>query len=90
MYCSEDFQKRMLGFGLLTTEILYHIPDHEKLLQTFIWQTEDLAPKFPELRKFLRFWEREIEGQIHSVRIAHQKLIQPMDFTYAEAQFLLN
>lgn len=90
MKTSSDFEKRLLGYGLLTAEILYHLPDHPKLLQSFLWQTEDLAPKFPELNRFLSFWEREIDGSIHSVRVAHQKLIQPVDFCYADGEIVIH
>ena len=31
------------GYGLTTARILYHLPDHPHLLQTFIWQEYDLA-----------------------------------------------
>ena len=37
------------GYGLTTAKILYHFPDHPHLLQSFIWQDYDLAPKFPVL-----------------------------------------
>ena len=40
-------------YRLTTAEILYHMPDHPALLQSFIWQDLDLAPEFPVLRKFL-------------------------------------
>jgi uncharacterized protein Usg len=90
MKTGSDFQKRLLGYGLLTAEILYRLPDHPKLLQTYLWQTEDLAPKFPELNRFLNFWEREIEGPIHSVRVAHQNLIEPVDFRYANGEFVIH
>ncbi|HEX3348322.1 MAG TPA: usg protein [Acetobacteraceae bacterium] len=62
-------QKQLDGYRLTTAEILYHLPDHPGVLQTFIWQELDLAPRFPVLHKFLDFWEREIEGKLHSVRI---------------------
>lgn len=84
------FEKRILGYGLLTAETTYHLPDHPILLQTFLWQTEDLAPHFPELRHFLSFWKKEIEGRIHSVKIAHQRLLEPVEFSYAKAEFILN
>ncbi|POF31688.1 usg protein [Roseibium marinum] len=90
MKTSSDFEKRLLGYGLLTAEILYRIPDHPKLLQSFLWQTEDLAPKFPELNRFLKFWEREVEGSIYSVRIAHQNLITPMDFRFADGEIVVH
>ncbi len=56
---------------LTTAEILYHRPDHPELLQSYLWQDYDLVPDLPMLRKFLRFWERELEGKLHSVRVAH-------------------
>ena len=64
-------------YRLTTAEILYHLPDHPGLLQTFIWQDLDLAPKFPVLTRFLEFWSREIEGKLHSIRVANAALIQP-------------
>lgn len=87
---SSQFEKRLLGFGLLTAEILYRMPDHPSLLQRFIWQTEDLAPKFPELTRFLKFWERELDGPIHRVFICHQKLIKPAEFRHADGEIILN
>lgn len=68
-------QQRLLGYRLTTAEILYRLPDHPLMLQTFIWQDLDLAPQFPVLNKFLRFWEHEIEGKLHSVRVAARGLI---------------
>jgi len=26
------------GYSLFTAEILYHLPDHPRLLQSFVWQ----------------------------------------------------
>lgn len=90
MPVSTDFEKRLLGYGLLTAEILYRLPDHPVLLQSFLWQTEDLAPKFPELNRFLTFWEREIDGRIHTVRVAHQNLIEPAEFRYADGEIVMH
>ncbi len=74
------------GRYLLTTaEILYHMPDHPHLLQSFVWQDLDLAPNFPVLAKFLRYWESNIEGRLHSVNIASRKLIRPASFRIAES-----
>jgi uncharacterized protein Usg len=75
---------------LTTAEILYRLPDHPKLLQTFIWQKIDLAPQFPELQRFLDFWQRDIEGKLHSVRVASSALTRPAEFRYAEGQFNLH
>jgi uncharacterized protein Usg len=75
---------------LTTAEILYHMPDHPGVLQTFIWQKLDRAPVFPELTRFLEFWRREIEGPLHSVRVASAALIRPAELRYANGQFLLH
>ncbi|MBU8544020.1 MULTISPECIES: usg protein [Roseomonadaceae] len=75
---------------LTTAEILYHMPDHPGLLQTFIWQKHDLAPSFPALGKFLAFWQREIEGPLHSVRVASTALTRPAELRYAGGQFILH
>jgi uncharacterized protein Usg len=74
-----DFERMVAGYGLTTANILYRLPDHPAFLQTFIWQDYDEAPRFPILNKFLDFWEREIEGRLHSVEVAHQKLIKPAE-----------
>ncbi|MBX2833357.1 MAG: usg protein [Micavibrio sp.] len=81
-----DLSKQISDYRLTTAKILYHMPDHEKLLQEFIWQEYDIAPKFPVLKGFLDFWEREIEGKLHSVYIGHQSLITPGDYRFADWQ----
>jgi len=70
-----SFIRQLEGYRLATAEILYHLPDHPGLLQTYLWQDYDIAPKYPVLSKFLAFWTRELEGPIHSVRLAGRRLI---------------
>jgi uncharacterized protein Usg len=77
---SRELQLQMQGYGLTTAEIHYHLPDHPALLQLYIWQEYDLAPDFPVLKGFLGFWEREIEGALHSIRVAHHRLIRPSEW----------
>ncbi|MEZ0224315.1 MAG: usg protein [Alphaproteobacteria bacterium] len=81
---------QLRDYRLTTAEILYHLPDHPKLLQTFLWQEYDLAPYFPELRRFLDFWTKEIEGKLHSVRVANKKLITAEDLRYCRTEYLIN
>ena len=50
---SRDFLKQLDGYGLLTAEIHYYMPDHPSLLQLFVWQDYDVAPRFPVLHHFL-------------------------------------
>ncbi len=70
-FCSQFYEDRRLT----TAQIFYHLPDHPALLQEFIWQDYDLAPDFPALHRFLRFWVKEIEGKLHSVYVARYKVI---------------
>ncbi|MAU98721.1 hypothetical protein [Aurantimonas sp. 22II-16-19i] len=74
-----SFQRMLQGYSLTSAEVLYRMPDHPTLLQTFFWQFEDLAPDYPRLKRFLDHWEREIEAIIHSVRVMHQGLISPKE-----------
>jgi uncharacterized protein Usg len=84
------FEMSLRGYRLTTAEILYHLPDHPQVLQTFIWQEFDIAPKFPVLNKFLHFWEERIEGRLHSVRVAARGLISPADLKHTGSEFTLH
>ena len=66
---------QLQGYRLATAEILYRLPDHPGLLQTYVWQDYDIAPRYPVLQRFLDFWMREIEGPLHSVRVAGKRII---------------
>ena len=77
---SNDFRRQMHGFGLTTANIFYRLPDHPAVLQSYIWQNHDLHPHFPELRKFLDFWKRELEGALHSVIVSHCGSSSPRSF----------
>ncbi len=70
---------QLKDWRLTTAEILYHLPDHPGVLQSYVWQELDLAPRFPALHKFLDFWSREIEGRLHSVRVGSRLLIGPAE-----------
>ena len=67
-----DHKEALRDYRLTTAEIIYHLPDHPDLLQSFIWQKLDVAPDF-ELRRFLEFWSRSIEGKLHSVRVGQAR-----------------
>lgn len=85
-----NFKDRLRGYRLTTAEILYHMPDHPELLQAFIWQEFDIAPDFPALTKFLRFWESSIEGKLHSVRVASRNLISDAELSYVGSELQLH
>jgi uncharacterized protein Usg len=87
---SDDFVKQVKGYGLTTAHILYHRPDHPWLLQTFIWQQYDLYPHFPTLQRFLVFWQETLEGPLHSVTVAHSRLIRPAEMRAINGEFRLH
>lgn len=78
-----DLHRQLEGYRLTTAEIVYCRPDHPDLLQQYIWQDLDLAPRFPMLRKFLDFWEGNLEGKLHTVTVASSALIRPAELRLA-------
>lgn len=84
-----DFSAKLRGETLLTAEILYYMPDHRSILQSFMFQSLDAAPGFPRLAAFLDHWRREVQAVIHSIKIVHSQWIGPSDFTHADAEFLV-
>lgn len=85
-----DLERQLAGYRLTTAEILYRLPDHPRLLQSFIWQKLDIAPRYPVLKDFLGFWEREIEARIHSVRIASAGVIKPAEMKHTGHELRLH
>lgn len=73
----EEIELKLKGWRLATAEVLYYLPDHPSLLQSFLWQTLDLAPAYPRIHRFLDFWRREIDAVIHSVRLASGETLAP-------------
>jgi uncharacterized protein Usg len=90
MTASIEFRKQINGYGLTTAEILYHMPDHPALLQSYIWQEYDLFPEFPVLHRFLDFWAHTLDGVLHSVTVGHARLIRPAELKAVGASFKLN
>jgi len=78
------------NYRLTTAEILYHLPDHPALLQSFVWQDYDLAPRFPVLHRFLDFWSHQIEGKLHSVKVASRGIISAAELRLADVEFQLH
>jgi uncharacterized protein Usg len=87
---ARDFQHQLSGYGLTTANILYRMPDHPDLLQSFVWQFYDIAPDHPRLAKFLDFWRAEIDAIIHSVEVAHKRLVGPQEVRLARLEMRLH
>lgn len=84
-----EMDMMLRGYGLTTAKILYHFPDHPHLLQTFVWQDYDIAPTFPVLVRFIKFWKTRLDGPLHSVSYTHQKLIAPNEWRNVKGEFLV-
>jgi uncharacterized protein Usg len=87
---SADFARQMEGYGLTTAGILYRLPDHPAILQEYVWQAYDLAPRFPELKRFLAFWQAKLEGKLYRVTVAHKDLIGPSEMRAVGSEFRLH
>jgi uncharacterized protein Usg len=86
----EAFRQQLKGYGLTTAHILYRLPDHPSIVQSYVWQEYDLHPDFPELRKFLAFWDRNLDGRLYSVSVAHSGIIRPREVAMVDAEFHLH
>jgi len=83
-------ESQLRGWSLTTAEIMYHMPDFHDILQTFIWQEYDLAPKFPRLIKFLDFWTHNLDGPLASIRVAHASIVRPAEMRYVGQEWRLH
>ena len=90
MLASPEFKKQLEGYSLTTAEILYRMPDHPTLLQSYIWQDYDLFPEFPVLKKFLDFWRTTLEGPLFKVTVGHNRLIGPTELKALGAEFRIH
>ncbi|MEO1193330.1 MAG: Usg family protein [Pseudomonadota bacterium] len=81
---------QLQGYRLATAEIIYHMPDHPGVLQSFIWQHYDLDPDYPRLRQFLDYWRREIDAALHSVTVGRRALVSAPEVKQASGLFALH
>ncbi len=85
-----NLELKLHGYRFTTAEILYHMPDHPAVLQSYIWQDLDIAPRFPVLNKFLHFWQNSLDGKLHSVRVAARGLISDAELKLVGDEFALH
>ena len=87
MSAKSEMELRLQGYRTTTMEIYYYMPDHPTLLQSFLWQTLDLAPRFPRVHRFLDHWRSDIDAVIHSVRLASSGLLKPVEWRSVDLEF---
>ena len=66
------------------------MPDYRDLLQTFIWQNYDIAPRFPRLIGFLNSWSRNIDGPLHTLRVTHKSLVSAAELRLVGSEWRLH
>jgi uncharacterized protein Usg len=84
-----SLELRLRGYRLTTAEILYRLPDYPAMLQSYVWQDFDIAPKYPVLNKFLHFWESSLDGKLFKVTVASRQLIHEQELKHYAAEFQL-
>ncbi len=82
--------KQLHTYRLTTAEIIYRIPDHPSLLQSFVWQELDIAPKFPILHRFLDFWQRNLDGKVFLVKVSHIDHISAGEYKNHDNEIILH
>ena len=63
------------------------MPDHQHLLQEFLWQTLDLKPKYPRIKDFLYYWDKKIEAKIKEIQIGETGGLQPSKYNSVDQIF---
>jgi uncharacterized protein Usg len=86
----KELSDQLRGSRLTTAEVTYYMPDHPSVLQTFIWQTLDLAPGYPRVARFLDYWRREIDAVIHSIRVGQADEVRAAQWKSVDAFFRLH
>ena len=66
-------------YQLTSVEIVYSQDENPHLLKIFFWEDYDLAPDYPELHRFLGFWNFHVGGTVHSVRVADLGVPRPVE-----------
>ena len=87
---SRDFIRQLEGYGLTTANILYRLPDHPKILQTYIWQEYDVAPRFPVLLEVPGILEARIGGPAAFRQVCHSHLIRPAEIRRVDGEITLH
>jgi uncharacterized protein Usg len=75
---THDLVRQLTGWRQTTAEILYRMPDHPTLVQTFLWQDldrwhDDPRQTYPRLRSFCDWWKANLDGPIVQVRVGRPR-----------------
>jgi uncharacterized protein Usg len=92
---TQDLVRQLSGWRQTTAEILYRMPDHPTLVQTFVWQDmdrwhADARLTYPRLRQFCDWWNKNLDGPIVQVRVGATQVITAGDLRHVGAELRLH
>jgi len=64
-------EKEVVIEQLTLIQIYYYMPDYPRVINEFNWQTIDLYPRFPRMKKFLDHWHEHIEAKINTINLVY-------------------
>ncbi|HYZ21018.1 MAG TPA: Usg family protein [Rhodopila sp.] len=90
-----DLVRQLTGWRQTTAEILYRMPDHPTLVQTFLWQDmdrchDDPQLTYPRLRRFCEWWNATLDGPIVQVRVAGAHVVTAGELRHVGAEVALH
>lgn len=56
--------------SIVTLDIFYYRPK-SLLISEFVWQTDDLVPEYPRVKRFLDYWKNNINATIQEIYLSH-------------------
>lgn len=92
---TQDLVRQLTGWRQTTAEILYRMPDHPTLVQTFVWQDmdrwhDDPQLTYPRLRQFCGWWNANLDGPIVQVRVGAAQVIMAKDLRHVGVEMRLH
>lgn len=90
----QDLVRQLTVWRHRTAEILYRMPDHPALLQTFVWQDmdcwhDDPHLMYPRLRQFCKWWSANLDGPIVQVWVGASLVVKAGDLRYVGLEMRL-
>jgi len=81
----KDFNKMFTkGYSVVTVNVIYYLPDYNSIVNEFLWQSLDLRPEYPRIKKFLNFWQTEIDAVIKEIQLSDSHGFSPRKFRKIE------
>jgi uncharacterized protein Usg len=92
---SHDLVRHLTSWRQTTAEILYRMPDHPALVQTFVWQDvdqwyDDPELTFPRLRRFCEWWNANLDGPIVQIRVGAARVITAGEMRHVGVEMRLH